>query len=119
MKFSKLLSAFILILIAGLSVSAQQAKNEDPLYVYLCERADSVLVFNPTSSWNMGTPRFSILSKKGNKISFYEYVGYSALRNPETTDFTAVQKKLRRLRRVLITKVTPKMKEYFCSLPHK
>jgi hypothetical protein len=118
MKFSKSLSIFILTWISVVPVSAQLLdKTEDPLYVYLHGQADSTLVLSHTSTWGMGTPRFSILSKKGNKISFYEYVGHSALRSSEMMDFTAVQKKFRRLRRVLITKVTPKMKEYFAVYP--
>jgi hypothetical protein len=61
----------------------------------------------------MGTPRFTILAKKGNKISFYEYVGHSALRSSEMMDFTAVQKKFRRLRRVLITKNATKRLDFY------
>lgn len=118
MKFSKSLSIFILTWISVVPVSAQLLdKTEDPLYAYLRGQADSTLVLSHTSTWGMGTPLFSILAKKGNKISFYEYVGYSALRNSEITNSPAVQKKFRRIHRVLITKVNPKMKEYFAVYP--
>ncbi|WP_285058102.1 hypothetical protein [Pedobacter ginsengisoli] len=117
MKFSKSLSIFVLIWIATLPVSARQNNTEDPLYIYLRDKADSTLVFRDINTWGLEAPHFVILAKKRKKISFYEYVGHSALRGQWIKDFTAVQKKLRRLRRVLITKVTPKMKEYFAIYP--
>lgn len=99
-------------------VSAQLFdKKEDPLYVYLRGQADSTLILRYTGGWNSGTPHFTILAKKGDSISFCEYVGYLGLGNREITNSPVIQKKFRKLRWVLITKVTPKMKEYFAVYP--